>query len=153
MRSFASRPQNANIARVPAFEELQADPSVFAETILTKVCPKAVSPSQQKSQSVEKGYMLIKLAGICGSRGKTLSRRVQTEEECYQLAKNSAGATSFVLGRGWRKGQCYAASVDITTDTWTTWEAKPVEPECPAASSKKFSNNRMYDFYAIKPDE
>eukprot|EP00419_Tripos_fusus_P054381 CAMPEP_0172812372 /NCGR_PEP_ID=MMETSP1075-20121228/10002_1 /TAXON_ID=2916 /ORGANISM="Ceratium fusus, Strain PA161109" /LENGTH=996 /DNA_ID=CAMNT_0013651925 /DNA_START=90 /DNA_END=3080 /DNA_ORIENTATION=+ len=152
MRSLASRPQTANIATVPGIEELQTDPSVFAETVLTKVCAKAVSPSQQKSLSADRGYMLVKLGGICGSRGKLLSRRVQTEQECFQLAKNSDGATSFVLGRRWQKGRCYAATVQITTDAWSTWEAKPQVPECPATSSKKFTRNRLYDFYAIKPD-
>jgi len=153
MRTLASRPQTANVARVPGIEELQADPSVFAETILTKVCAKAVSPSQRKSLSADRGYMLVKVGGICGSRGNLLSRNFQTEDECYQLAKNSVGATSFVLGRDWQKGRCYAASVEITTDTWTTWETSPAMPECPATSSKKFAKNRLYDFFAIKPDE
>jgi len=153
MRKLASRPANANIATVPGSEELQTDPSVFAETILTKVCAKAVSPSQQKSLSVDRGYMLVKVGGMCGSRGKLLSRNVRTEEECYQLAKDSAGATSFVLGKRWQKGRCYAASVEITADTWTTWEGSPAVPECPATDNKKFGRNRLYDFYAIKPDE
>lgn len=151
MRSFASHPQEANIALVAGLEILKSDPDAFVEQILTKLCPNSISPSERATLAVQQGYMLVKEGGVCGPIGQVLSRNAADAKECYVLAKRS-GAQSFVMGRYFQTGFCYAMAAAVSSDTWAAWVSSVVAPQCPATSNKEFESNRMYSFYGMKPD-
>jgi len=151
LRSMASHPASDN-ALLVNYREAISSPGTYAESILTKFCPKSISPSQELEQSSSLGFMLVAERRVCGSYGRLLSWRITDPEACFQLAQE-AGAQSFALGRGLRLGWCTAMETSVTPAVWEGWQANPEAPECPETASGNFERSPFYNYYAIKPSE
>merc|ERR1719353_1833148 len=94
MQEWASAPWETHLVHVPGLEALKADEEIFAQKMLVKFCPEAISPSSMFIEEVEIGYMLIRENGHCGTRGELLSKTVSGAADCAALA-SGAGASTF----------------------------------------------------------
>merc|ERR1719301_214639 len=66
MKEWASQPWDTNLVHVPGLAPLQADKDIFAQKMIVKFCPEAMSPSAMMVEEVEIGYFLVRENGQCG---------------------------------------------------------------------------------------
>ena len=149
MKKWASAPWPTNLVHIPGLNALGADGAVFAQKCLVMFCPESISPSNTKVKEKTAGFMLVRENGLCGKRGKLLSRRrVTGAAECAALASGS-GSEAFLLGTWFRRGYCYSSPLEVDTAMYEAWEANRVNPTCSAGDG--WTNSRIFDFYAIAP--
>merc|ERR1719238_2330692 len=115
MKKWASSPWETNLVHVPGLAPLKADPVLFAQKMVVKFCPEAMSPSSMMVEETEVGYMLIAENNHCGTRGQLLSSTANYAEDCAALAQG-AGVKAFSLGTHYARGRCYAEGLDVTAD-------------------------------------
>merc|ERR1719181_1925336 len=60
MKKWASSPWPTNLVHVPGLAPLKADSALFAQKMVVKFCPEAMSPSAAKVQEKTKGWMLVR---------------------------------------------------------------------------------------------
>merc|ERR1719161_1791970 len=97
MKSWASSPWETHLVHIPGVLPLEADGDVFAQKVIVKFCPEAMSPSEMVVEEVEMGYMLVRENAECGPKGPMLSRSANYVEDCAALATGH-GAKAFLLG-------------------------------------------------------
>merc|ERR1719450_1630822 len=68
MKKWASRPWMTNLVHVPGLDALAADPGVFAQMMIVKFCPEAISSSQMFTEEHAVGYLLVREQGLCGDK-------------------------------------------------------------------------------------
>merc|ERR1740138_1280712 len=153
MKNWASMPWETNLLHVPGISPLEADLTVWSQKALTLFCPMSMSPQLLDVKEEAGGFMHVKDGGFCGDRGALLSTEVADAEGCAFLAQG-AGAQSFLLGIWFRRGYCYAGTMEVNHDQYTEWSEGRVDPECPTgdrSSNNGFTNSMIFDFYAIEP--
>merc|ERR1719409_289859 len=69
MKKWASSPWPTHIVHIPGLEPLQAGEALFAQRILVKFCPQAMSPSAMMVEEQEQGFLLVRERGYCGHGG------------------------------------------------------------------------------------
>merc|ERR1719329_718768 len=153
MKKWASMPWETNLLHVPGLAPLEADLSVWSQKALTLFCPMSMSPQLLNVKEEAGGFLHVKDGGYCGERGALLSTEINDAEGCAFLAQG-AGAQSFLLGIWFRRGYCYAGSMEVSHDQYEEWEGARVQPECPLGDSNVndgFTESMIFDFYAIEP--
>lgn len=154
MKKWASAPWETNLLHVPGISPLEADLSVWSQKALTLFCPMSMSPQLLTVKEEAGGFMHVKDGGYCGERGALLSTEVADAEGCAFLAQG-AGAQSFLLGIWFRRGYCYAGSMEVSHDQYTEWSDARIDPECSSGDRNNgangFTNSLIFDFYAIEP--
>merc|ERR1719313_2594114 len=105
-----------------------------------------MSPELEEQKEVVRGFMHVVDGGYCGGRGSLLSTDVADAEGCAFLA-NGAGAQSFLLGTWFRRGYCYAGTMEVSNDQYTEWQSARAAPACPAG----WTESMIFDFYAMDP--
>merc|ERR1719333_2049319 len=63
MKKWASSPWPTHLVHIPGLLPLQADEALFAQKILVKFCPEAMSPSAMMVEEKEQGYLLVREKG------------------------------------------------------------------------------------------
>jgi uncharacterized protein YegL len=147
MKKWASAPWPTNMVHIPGLDALGSAPKTFVQKCLVKFCPEAISPSSRKAKENSKGYMLIRENGLCGKKGKLLSRKVHGAADCAALA-NGAKLTAFTLGTRFARGRCYGMPLKVKADMIKTFNKNRAKPPCPGG---KWKNSGLYDFYVIIP--
>jgi len=147
MKKWASSPWPTNLVHVPGLAPLKADSALFAQKMVVKFCPEAMSPSSMMVEEQEMGYMLIAENNHCGTRGQLLSSTANYAEDCAALAQG-AGVKAFSLGTHYARGRCYAEGLDVTPDFVKEVEKNRVSPPCPGG---EWAKDDLFDFYAIVP--
>merc|ERR1719310_1384220 len=112
MKKWASSPWETNLVHVPGLAPLKADSALFAQKMVVKFCPEAMSPSSMMVEEQEMGYMLIAENNHCGERGQELGK-AKGAADCAALAQG-AGVKAFSLGTHYARGRCWAESLDVT---------------------------------------
>jgi hypothetical protein len=148
IKAYASSPWETNMLHVPGLAPLEADQGLWSQKALTLFCPLAISPSLMSTQETAGGFMRVKRVGICGERGDLLSTEVGDAAACSALAQ-AAGAQSFILGIWFRRGYCYAGTIQVDQAQYEAWQGERVAPVCPSADG--FVHSDIFDFYAIEP--
>jgi hypothetical protein len=133
LRSWSSVPHDTNYERIPGLIALDGNEDVFAQRLLVKFCPRAVSPSQQKATDEAAGYMKIHERGYpdwdCGHY--TYLGYYDSTNACMTATKER-GVLSFSYSEGgpWH-GTCYTESVDVTDEFWNSALNDRANIECP----------------------
>jgi len=146
MKRWASAPWETNLLSVPALAVVEADEGLWAQKALTLFCPASMSPSLLTVKESNGGFMHVKDGGYCGGRGSLLSTEVNDAEGCAFLAQGAA-AQSFLLGSWFRRGYCYAGTMQVDSAQYTAWTGAREEPECDGG----WISSMIYDFYAMEP--
>jgi hypothetical protein len=149
-RKFSSEPHNTNYVRVPGLTALEYNAEMFSTEIITKFCPKAISPSQWKEEAEKHERILIHTFGYpsdeCGAwhwHGKG-----HTMEDCQQLARE-LDLLAFAFGRGkYMEGGCYSEAIQVDDAFWESVLSDPRAPPCP---NGYWLHNPYFDTYALKP--
>merc|ERR1719454_1270640 len=121
MKKWASSPWETNLVHVPGLAPLKADSALFAQQMVVKFCPEAMSPSSMMVEEQEMGYMLVAENAHCGTRGQLLSRDANYAADCAALAQG-AQVTAFSLGTKYARGRCYAEGLAVTDALVAEWE-------------------------------
>merc|ERR1712176_916121 len=143
MKKWASAPWETNLLHVPGLASMEADQSVWVQKALTMFCPAAYSPSLGASKESAGGFMHLKDMGFCGERGELLSTEASNAEACAFLAQG-AGAHSFLLGISFRRGYCYAGTLEFDEAQYESWEGERANPTCPGGD---WTISEIYDYY------
>merc|ERR1719353_2470675 len=146
MRTWASEPWETHLVHIPGVLPLEADEGVFAQKIIVKFCPEAMSPGSMIVEEVEVGYMLIHENAECGPRGEMLSSDAQYAADCAALAMG-AEAKAFLLGIKYARGRCYAMGLDVTKEMVSGFKKDRRNPPCPAGEWKE---SALFDFYVLE---
>jgi hypothetical protein len=149
-REFSSEPHHTNYVRIPGLTALEYNAEMFSTEIITKFCPKAISPSQWKEEAEKHERILIHTFGYpsdeCGAwhwHGKG-----HTMEDCQQLARE-LDLLAFAFGRGkYMEGGCYSEAIQVDDQFWETVLNDPRAPPCP---NGYWLHNPYFDTYALKP--
>merc|ERR1719199_1970488 len=147
MKKWASSPWPTNLVHVPGLAPLKADSALFAQKMVVKFCPEAMSPSSMMVEQTEVGYMLVAENNHCGTRKQLLSSEANLAEDCAALAQG-AGVKAFSLGTHYARGRCYAEGLDVTDDVVKEIEKNRVNPPCPGG---EWESDDLFDFYALVP--
>lgn len=148
IKSWASQPWETNVVHVQGMEMLEADPTLWVEKTVTRFCPFAYSPGAGEWEEISYGYIHVKSGGWCGDQGEMLSNNVGNVEECAALAVGY-GASSFMEGKSFRDGACFAGTMEVSQSTFDAWESNRMAPKCEEGDGWKSST--LFDFYAIIP--
>jgi len=148
MKKWASSPWETNLVHVPGLAPLKADSALFAQQMVVKFCPEAMSPSSMMVEEQEMGYMLVAENAHCGTRGRLLTDQKGTQAaDCAALAQG-AGVTAFSLGVHHARGRCYAEGLAVTDALVAEWEKDRINPKCEGGDWEK---DELFDFYALVP--
>merc|ERR1719265_1159390 len=148
MKKWASSPWETNLVHVPGLAPLKADSALFAQEMVVKFCPEAMSPSSMMVEETEMGYMLVAENNHCGTRGQLLGDQKGLQAaDCAALAQG-AGVSAFSLGVSHARGRCYAECLAVTDALVKEWEKDRVNPKCEGGDWKK---DELFDFYALVP--
>merc|ERR1712032_470089 len=147
MKKWASAPWETNLLHVPGMASMEADQSLWTQKALTLFCPAAYSPQLGSTKESAGGFMHLKDMGFCGDKGQLLSTEVTGAESCAFLAQG-AGAHSFLLGIWFRRGYCYAGTLEFDESQYETWEGERADPGCPEG---EWTISEIYDQYVIEP--
>jgi len=148
MKKWASAPWETNLLHVPGLAPLEADLGLWSQKALTLFCPMAISPSLMATQETAGGFMRVRHAGFCGERGDLLTTEANAPADCSALAQ-AAGAQSFVLGIWFRRGYCYAGTLQVDQTQYDAWQGDRVAPACDAGDG--WTESQIFDFYAVEP--
>merc|ERR1719454_130611 len=130
MKKWASSPWETNLVHVPGLLPLKADSALFAQAMVVKFCPEAMSPSSTMVEESEMGYMLIAENNHCGKRGQLLANDVRGAADCAALAQG-AGVSAFSLGTEHSRGRCWGEGLVVTDAMVDDWNKDRVSPTCP----------------------
>jgi len=147
MKKWASSPWPTNLVHVPGLAPLKADSALFAQKMVVKFCPEAMSPSSMMVEETEVGYMLVAENNHCGTRKQLLSSEANLAEDCAALAQG-AGVKAFSLGTHYARGRCYAEGLDVTDDVVKEIEKNRANPPCPGG---EWESDDLFDFYVLVP--
>merc|ERR1719460_1196569 len=147
MKKWASKPWETNLVHVPGLAPLKADSALFAQKMVVKFCPEAMSPSSMMVEEQEMGYMLIAENNHCGTRGQLLSSTANYAEDCAALAQG-AGVKAFSLGTHYARGRCWAENLEVTDSMVADFNKNRAHPPCPGGS---WEADDLYDFYILVP--
>jgi len=146
MRQWASWPWWTNLVRIPGLEALAADPDIFAQRVLVKFCPAAISATELYEEETAQGFFLIREQGYCGKVSTLLSKSAMGAEDCAMLTAE-AGKTAFLLGVRWARGRCYAMDTEVDKAKFTEMTKDRKSPKC---SDGKWKKSWLYDFYVLE---
>jgi hypothetical protein len=154
MKKWASSPWPTHLVHIPGLLPLQADEALFAQKILVKFCPEAMSPSAMTMEEKEQGYLLVREKGYCGHKGWHLSSTVGGAAECAAMASQAKKADgkpvqAFSIGVRYAKGQCWAETLEVDKDKFDAIVADRASPPC--SETEGWVNNALYDFYVLEP--
>merc|ERR1719310_2658300 len=153
MKKWASSPWPTHLVHIPGLLPLQADEALFAQKILVKFCPEAMSPSAMMAEEKEQGFLLVREKGYCGHKGWHLSSHVSGAAECAALASAAKKADgkpvqAFSIGVRWAKGQCWAETLEVDKTKFDAILADRSSPPC--SETEGWVNNWLYDFYVLE---
>merc|ERR550525_411171 len=63
IKRWASSPWETNYERIPGVQALQNNEDSWAQKVLVKFCPRAISPSLEQARNLEHGYLLLHEGG------------------------------------------------------------------------------------------
>jgi hypothetical protein len=148
MKKWASSPWETNLVHVPGLAPLKADSALFAQKMVVKFCPEAMSPSSMMVEEQEVGFMLVAENNHCGTRGRLLAdQKGLRAADCAALAQG-AGVMAFSLGTHYARGRCFAEGLAVTDAMVAEWEKDRVNPTC---ASGDWVKDDLFDFYALVP--
>jgi uncharacterized protein YegL len=149
LKAWASSPWETNYMRIPGIEDLEYNPEIFAQRIISKFCPLSFSPSVAVAKEEEQEFMLIHENGWpdydCGMWHP--EGFLDSVEECAEKAR-SRNMLSFSFGRRYARGFCYSEATHVTREAWESWKYNRGHPSCPGGH---WWFSPAFDTYAIKP--
>jgi len=151
MKKWASHPWETNLIHVQGgLVMLEADEELWAEKAVTKFCPLAHSPMADEFESKSHGMMQVYSGGYCGEKKKKnlLSKNVDGSAQCAALA-SGAQVQSFLLGKGLRKGWCFAGTMEVSDRQFDEWVMNKVTPTCPEEGG--WIETQLFDFFVLEP--
>jgi uncharacterized protein YegL len=156
IKSWASQPWNTNVVHVPGLEQLDGDPSMWAQKALTKFCPQAYSPGDREKFEHANELQKVYSGGWCSENtrwwwsGWVRGNRGSARRQCKAKAK-ADNKQVFVLSTrkhhryGW---WCYRGNMAVSPERYDQWFQNKAEPEC-----SRWYNSWFWDFYAIYPKD
>merc|ERR1719436_1450744 len=110
MLEFASKPEATNFVLIPGFADLAAQPDLFVQRVLVKICPKSHSPSREMYLVNDRGYMIIHEGGYptdsCGVW--YWQGYVDSIGDCAERARNYEYLAFSFSTNEYMFGACYA---------------------------------------------
>jgi len=155
---WASQPWSTNYIRIPGLAALQHNNDIFAQKIIVKFCPDAMSPSLRKARDNIRQYILIHEDGWasddCGDWVEM--PHTESKDECARLAREG-NHPAFAFGKDFAFGSCYAEVIEVTQDYFDQYQVDPENPapacgnanNCPAGCN--WLENPYFDSYIINP--
>ena len=96
-------------------------------------------------------YFRVKESAYCGvKKDANLLGTARDATQCAALVSGT-GANSFVFGKGFARGKCYAGTIKVDEDQYTSWSQHRSEPDCP--DERGWRESTLFDFYAMEPLE
>lgn len=150
-RHWASPPHDVNFERLDGLDAVEHDVDAFAQRLVVKFCPDAVSMEALKQKEQDRGYALIRESGYpsSGCARRHYVGVLTAREQCAEAALER-GHLAFSFGTGHRRGRCYALELELPPGSWTSWQEDRRKMECPGGS---WLYSPFDDTYAIKPQE
>ena len=150
MKDWASSPWQTNYERIPGISSLRYNQEAFADKLVSKFCPDAISPSEQQNNDKAKQYMMIKEGGMpnpaCARPGEV--GKVASVEACAEAAR-SRGKNAFnYCSQEMMKGMCMVEGMRFDRAWYVQHTDAAAEIPCPAGDWIK---NPYFDTYALEP--
>jgi len=158
LRKWASQPWRTNFQRIPGLAALEHNNAIFAQKLIVKFCPDAMSPSLQVAKDNIRQYILIHEEGWasdeCGDWMEL--EHTESKDECARKSREE-GFPAFAFGKDFAFGSCYAEKILVTQDYFDKFKLDPENPapacgnpsSCP--SNCIFYENHYFDSYVINP--
>jgi len=151
LKFWASKPSVSNFERIDGLEALKENGDMFAQRLIVKFCPDAVSMSALTAQEDQAAFMRIREDGFpdgkCSSKHQRIGRR-RSIEDCADAARE-LGFSAFSFRKTRRHGICVGQVITFDTNLYNTWQANRRNPSCPSGNWR-FSP--FYDTYVLKPE-
>jgi len=151
LKLWASKPAVSNFERIDGLEALKENADLFAQRLIVKFCPDAVSMSAVTAKENEVAFMLIHEDGFpdgkCSGTQSRIGRR-RSIEDCADSAKE-LGFNAFAFGKIARHGFCLGKAMTFDTDLFNTWQGNRRNPSCPDGN---WLFTPYYDTFALKPE-
>jgi hypothetical protein len=149
LKHWASQPWETNYVRIPGLQALEYNSQLFADEVITKFCPKALSPSKQLTLEDELQCVKIRDSGApnaaCG--GSRISPQgADSPAVCAEMARESGGL-AFLLGKGVEAGKCAVVAMTMSDQLFEHFQEERRNPECPGGG---WDANPFWDTYACK---
>lgn len=150
LHGWVSQPWEANYERIPGIALLKNNEKMFAQKLLAKFCPLAVSLARQDAIEDSSMHMLIHAGGTASPAcGPALNLgTVESVDKCAESARASGRLGFAYAESGVERGHCLAEGFNTTKAMWDTWKANRESQTNPCGSWKP---NPHYDTYALKP--
>merc|ERR1719401_965441 len=136
---WASQPWETNFERIPGFDRLLHNEAEYAQKLLVKFCPRALSPSEKLEEEQAEGFLKIHEEGYpsdsCGE-WKLMGEigEYETAEACMEAVKD-VGIMAFTFKEGGRfEGTCYSEAIDVTDEMWAEALNDRVNMSCPGGT-------------------
>jgi len=159
LRKWASQPWQTNYQQIPGLQALKSNNAIFAQKLIAKFCPDAMSPSLSAVKDNVRQYILIREDGWasepCGKRYEL--ELTMDKDECAKTARER-GLPGFAFGKEFAIGQCYGYAILVTQEYFDKYEVDPENPT-PACGDKNsctdscvWEKNLGFNSYAINPN-
>jgi hypothetical protein len=152
LRETASQPWETNFEQIPGLLECGHNPELFAQKVVAKFCPHAISPTREREIEDELQCVKIKQGGSpnsqCGA-GRIHPMQADTPAVCAEMAREQ-GALAFMLGKGVEKNKCAVVSMQMNENLFEHFQNQRRDPECPGGA---WDPNPFWDTYACKAIE
>jgi hypothetical protein len=149
LRKWASQPWETNYIRIPGLNALEFNSDMFAQKVVAKFCPHAISPTREKQNEEDLNCVKIRENGSpdkqCAA-GRVHPMRASTPAICAEMAREQGGL-AFMLGKGSELGKCAVVSMQMTDEMFEHFQASRRDPECPGGG---WEPNPFWDVYACK---
>jgi len=150
MKNWASSPWQTNYERIPGISALKFNQEAFANKLVSKFCPDAISPSDAKDNNEVKQYMMIKEGGmpnpVCARPGEV--GKVASVEACAEAAR-SRGKNAFnYCSKEMMKGMCMVEGMQFDRAWYVKYSSTVADIPCPGGDWIK---NPYFDTYAVEP--
>jgi len=150
LKDWASKPWATNYERIPGLKALKYNAAMFAEKLLVKFCPDAMSPSLEVKTMQVTQILLIKEGGWpsddCGEWH--YEGYVESKEACKDKAVKRK-LLAFAYGSSeWTEGECYSEAINVDEAQWKVWLNDPKAPACPNGD---WLDNEYFDTWAVNP--
>jgi len=159
LRKWASQPWQTNYQQIPGLQALKSNNAIFAQKLIAKFCPDAMSPSLSAAKDNVRQYILIHEDGWASDPcGKWYELEpTKDKDECAKTARER-GLPGFAFGKEFAFGKCYGEAILVTQEYFDKYEVDP-ENAAPACDSKNsctdscvWEKNLGFNSYAINPN-
>lgn len=150
LKTWATQPWETNYERIPGFQALKYNPDTFAQKLVSKFCPKAISPSSMKTEEETNRFMLVHESGMPNADCASIqSAGIRSSPESCAGDARLAGFLAFAFGKGrMEAGHCQFLTIPMTEALWEEFQANRHDPECPDGA---WEDNPYFDVYAMLP--